>query len=249
MLRSDTPYNACCGRSQFAIGLERFGTRSPLTFYPLPLSLSPPIQLSLAGDGRLIILTAQTVKKAYYQFIEVNPTYVRSQRYHLDVALQLGSRTILDGLQSAPNVYLHAKHIRQIESELNRQVINNGLNLVAQEGQIFQGYGLCKKAGKSREWVDYIIRYGLIFILETTTASKVISMKNVDLFWQDREFDFRYVRYCGVRSSLQQQRIELLFRDRLNLSKSWTLTRDEFRPRQIFTISAIYPCEGFCLQL
>jgi hypothetical protein len=213
------------------------------------LPLSPPIQLSLAGDGRLIILTPQTVRKAYYQFIAVNPAYRRSQRYNLEVALHQSSRTILDGLQSAPNVYLHAKDIQRIENELNRQVVNNGLNLVNGEGQLLQGYGLRQWVGKNRERVDYIIRHGLIFILEATNASKVISMKNVDLFWQDREFELHYVRYCGLRSSLQHKRIELLFRDRLNLSKSWTLTRNEFRPRQIFTISAIYPCGGFCLQL
>jgi hypothetical protein len=211
--------------------------------------LSPPIQLSLAGDGRPIILTPQTVRRAYYQFIAVNPGYRQSERYYLEVLLHQGSRTILDGLQSAPSVYLHAKDIQQIENELNWQVVNNGLNLVDGEGQIFQGFGLCQKVGKNREWVDYIIRHGLMFVLETTNVSKVIAMKNVDLFWQDREFDFRYVRYCGLRSSLSQHRIELLFRDRLNLSKSWTLTRDEFRPRQLFTISGIYPCAGFCLKL
>jgi hypothetical protein len=210
--------------------------------------MTPPIQLSLAGDGRLIILTPQTVRKAYYQFIEVNPAYPRSQRSNLEFPLYRESRTILEGLHFAPNVYLHAKDIQQIERELNRQVIDNGLNLVDREGRLLQGYGLCDRVGKNRERVEYIIRHGLIFILEATSASKVISMKNVDLFWQDREFDFHYVRYCGLRSSLKHQRIELLFRDRLDLAKSWTLTREEFRPSQIFIISAIYPCQGFCLQ-
>jgi hypothetical protein len=211
--------------------------------------MTPPIQLSLAGDGRLIILTPQTVRKAYYQFIEANPAYPRSQRSNLEFPLHGDYRTILDSLQFAPNVYLHAKDIRQIERELNRQVIENGLGLVDREGRLLEGYGLCDRIGKDRERVKYIIRYGLIFILETTSTSKVISIKNVDIFWQDREFDFHYVRYCGLRSSLRQQRIELLFRDRLNLSKSWMLARDEFRPRQIFTIAAIYPCQGFCVRL
>jgi hypothetical protein len=209
--------------------------------------MTPPIQLSLAGDGRLIILTPQTARKAYYQFIEVNPAYTQSQRSNLAVFLYRRKCSILDGLQSAPNAYLHTKDIWQIETELNYQIIENGLNLVAGEGQLLQGYGSCGRVGKNRERVEYIIRYGLIFILEAAIVSKVISMRNIDLFWQDREFDFHYVRYCGVRSSLQHRRIELLFRDRLDLSKSWTLTRNEFRPRQIFTISAIYPCQGFCL--
>lgn len=208
--------------------------------------MTPPIPLSLAGDGRLVCLTPQTVRP-YYQFIAVNSAYARSERYRLEVPLQgRPDRTILDGLQSAPHVYLYAKDIRIIEREINRQIVENGLGLFDGEGVLLQGYGVCRKVGQNREKINYIIRHGLIFILAPTNASKAITTKNVDIFWQDQGFDFHYVRYYGLRSSLQSKRVELVFRDRLNLSKSWTFTREEFRPRQVL---AIYPCEGFSLQL
>ncbi|BCL35847.1 hypothetical protein [Nostoc sp. MS1] len=42
-----------------------------------------PIQLSLAGDGRLLILTPQTVRSAFFQFVEVNREYTGCQKFPL----------------------------------------------------------------------------------------------------------------------------------------------------------------------
>jgi hypothetical protein len=210
--------------------------------------MTSPIQLSLAGDGRLVLLTPQTVRPAYYQFIGANPEYPRSARYRLDVPLQGNpDRTLLDGLQSAPSVYLQPQDIQRVEREINRQIVENGLGLVADEGRLLAGSGFRQRVGQNRQRVVYTIRYGLFWILSATTVSQAIAMKNVDLVWQDRDFDLHHVRYVGLRSSLQNQRIELVFRDRLNLSKSWICSRAEFRPRQVFRVSAIYACAGFSL--
>jgi hypothetical protein len=210
--------------------------------------MNRPIQLSLTGDGRFIILNPATVRKAYFQFNSVNPEYNCQQKYRLQVPLyQREDLTILDALHRHNQIKLHTKDILKVEQELNQQLLRHNLALVKDEAKLMTGYGLCQKVAKDRQKVQYITRYGLIFILEPITKSKVITMKNPDLFWQDRNFDFHYVRYCGLLSSSRHQRIELLFRDRLNLAKSWTLSTAEFQPRQIFTISAIYPCSGFCL--
>ncbi|OKH34225.1 hypothetical protein NIES2101_39365, partial [Calothrix sp. HK-06] len=42
-----------------------------------------PIQLSLAGDGRLVILTPQTVRTAFFQFTKVNQ-YTGRHKYALN---------------------------------------------------------------------------------------------------------------------------------------------------------------------
>ncbi|GAB1544442.1 hypothetical protein NUACC21_71180 [Scytonema sp. NUACC21] len=43
-----------------------------------------PIQLSLAGDGRLVILTSQTIRNAFFQFTKVNPEYTGRQKFPLN---------------------------------------------------------------------------------------------------------------------------------------------------------------------
>jgi hypothetical protein len=206
-----------------------------------------PIQLSLVGDGRLLVLTPGTVRKAYFQFTKFNQ-YNGAQKYFLDIRLyQRKDLTILDVLHRFPKIRLHARDINWIEQELNWQIINRNSVLVDGEGELLTGYEMCRKVGKNREKVQYIIRYGMIFILELTNKSQLISMKNIDIFWQDGNDHFHYDRYCGLRSSLQNRRVELLFRNRLKLAKSWTRSLAEFQPRQIFTISAIYPTDGFAI--
>jgi hypothetical protein len=209
--------------------------------------MTSPIQLSLAGNARLLVLTPETARKAYFQFTRFN-RYNGSEKYYLDVRLhQRDDLTILDVLHRFPKINLHPIDINWIEQELNWQIINRNSVLVDGEGELLTGYRMCRQVGKNREKVQYIIRYGMIFILELTNKSQLISTKNTDIFWQDRNYTFHYDRYCGLRSSLQHQQIELLFRNRLNLAKSWTRSLAEFQPRQIFTISAIYPTDGFAI--
>lgn len=43
-----------------------------------------PIKLSLAGDGRLVILSPQTVRRAFFQFTKANPEYTGRQKYRLN---------------------------------------------------------------------------------------------------------------------------------------------------------------------
>ena len=49
--------------------------------------MSSPIELSLAGDGRVVILTPQTVRKAFFQFTKVNPEYTGRDKYRLALPL------------------------------------------------------------------------------------------------------------------------------------------------------------------
>lgn len=211
--------------------------------------MNAPIQLSLAGDRRFAILTPQTVKRAYFQFVSANRAYGSWQKYRLQTPLyERQDLTILDALYRFPKVPLHDRDIRRIETEINAQIVKHNFAFVQGEEQLQKGYLRSHQAGKNREKVQYFIRYGLIFVLEATIKSKMISMRNTDLFWQDGNFDFHYVRYCGLLSS-SRRRIELLFRKRLDLAKSWTCLLEEFQPRQLFEIAAIYPCEGFTLEL
>jgi hypothetical protein len=96
---------------------------------------TPPIRLSLAGDRRFVRLTAATAKIAYHQFATVNPGYVRRIARSFDK-----NDDLLYGLwNSSYYNTLNRKEIRTIESELNRQIIDNKLFLVENEGRSFDG--------------------------------------------------------------------------------------------------------------
>ena len=242
------------------------------------------IQLSLAGDGRLLVLTPQTVRTAFFQFTRANPEYTGREKFPLNRPLENKFKlwkyknkrdgmvlretyvppwtennpwketnaTLLDALyrtylDKEKLAHLHKKDIKHIEREINKQIVSNNLALVENEGVLLEGYGICQEIGKNQEKVKYIRRYGMIFILEPIMRQTVLKTENLDLFIQDKNFDFHFVRFHGVILSSLSSRIQLLFRHRLDLSITWTSTLDSFQPRQIFRIKRIYPCDGFCI--
>lgn len=241
--------------------------------------MSVSIQLSLAGDGRLVILTPETVRKAFFQFSKVNPEYTGREKYKLNYPLANGpvsifkytkkrsdrrwisgkynycyerlEATVLDALHRSyldreDLSYLHPQDILRVERQINKYIVDYDLGLVEDEGMLLDGYVNCKKLGQSQRKVKYIRRYGMFFILEQISIQNVIKMQNVDLFIQDREtYDFHLVHYQGVILSSLKSRIKLLFGNRLDFSRTWTWTLDEFQPRQIFMVKEIYPCPGF----
>ena len=204
----------------------------------------PPIRLSLAGDRRFICLTRSIVRNAYERLASVNPGYSRK----LIKSFNSKDRLLYNLLTSSFLKILDRKDLRVIESELNRQIIDNNLCLVENEGRLFDrstnAVDICKVSIPS----SYIFRYGMKFTVEPLNKSKLFTMKDLDLFWQDRDLNFHSVRYCGLLFSPRQQQIKLLFSHPLDLSKTWTFTLAEFQPRQILTIQKIYPCKGFYLQ-
>jgi hypothetical protein len=181
---------------------------------------APSIQLSLAGDRRFICLTTSTVRNAYDQLASVNPGYSRKLRK----SFNSNDHLLYSLLTCSYFTVLDRKDIRVIESELNRQIIDNNLCLVENEGRLFDrstnAVDICKVSIPS----SYIFRYGIKFTVEPLDKSKLFIMKDIDLFWQDRDFNFHYVRYCGLLSSSRQQQIKLRFRHPLDLLKTWTCT-------------------------
>lgn len=243
--------------------------------------MSLPIQLSLVGDGRLVVLTPQTFRTAFFQFTQANPEYTGRERYRLNQPMHCpvklwkryskGSHfyrpywdkpgdykdqwkeseaTLLDALH---RVYydpknllnLHFKDIQKIENEINQQIIVNNLALVKDEGRLLEGYGVVKGRGKNREKIKYIYRYGMIFIVEAIKRETVLRTENLDLFLQDYDFEFHLVRYHGLVLSNLRSSTQLLFRHRLDFSRTSTCTLAQFQPRQIFRVKRIYPHPGF----
>ncbi|WP_427161889.1 hypothetical protein ACQFX9_10120 [Aliinostoc sp. HNIBRCY26] len=239
------------------------------------------IQLSLAGDGRLLVLTPQTVRQVFFQVIAVNREYTGRQKFPLhrpfhkqfplwkhkcktdgyiyrSTSIPYGEPnsdwqetevTLLDVLyrkylDREKLAHFNHKEIKYIETELNKQIIRNNLSLVDNEGVLLSGYGVCNQAGKNREKIRYIRRYGMIFILEPIMRQTILKSENLDLLIQDNNFDLHLVRYHGLLLATSPG-IQLLFRHRLDFSITWTCTIKDFQPRQIFRVQKIYPCDGF----
>lgn len=205
---------------------------------------TPPIQLHLAGDRRLIRLTTATVRNAYHQFASVNPGYLR----RLIRSFESNDRYLYQLWNSSYFDAVDRNGVTTIESELNRQVIDNNFHLVENENILFDGATNAIDICKNRTPSSYIFRYGMKFMVEPLMKTKMFGMKNIDLFWQDRDLNFHYVCYCGLLSSPRQEQIKLLFRYPLDLSKTWTFILSEFQPRQILKIRSISPCKGFYLK-
>ena len=144
---------------------------------------TPPIRLSIAGDRRFICLTTSTVRNAYDRLASVNPGYSRKLRR----SFNSNDRLLYNLLTSSHLTILDRKDIRVIESELNRQIIDNNLCLVEHEGILFDrstnAVDICKVSTPS----SYIFRYGIKFTVEPLDKSKLFIMKDIDLFWQDRD--------------------------------------------------------------
>jgi hypothetical protein len=205
---------------------------------------TPLIQLYLAGDRRLIHLTPATAGTAYDLFANVNPGYLRRIR----TSFESNDSCLYKLWHSSYFGAVDWHDVRTIESELNRQVIDNNLDLVENEGRLFDGATNAIDICKGRTPSSYIFRYGMKFTVEPLIKTKLFGMKNIDLFWQDRDLNFHYVCYCGLISSPHQEQIKLLFRYPLDLSKTWTFMLSEFQPRQILKIRSISPCKGFYLK-
>lgn len=220
------------------------------------------IQLSLTGNGRLVILTPQTVRKAFFQFTKVNSEYTGREKHRLDSPIHNSKTehklerkkqqipTINDALHrygDRPSLlYLDSQDILKIERQINRYIINYDLALVENEGQLFTGYDIHQQVGKNRQKIKYILRYGMFFIVEPISRQEVFKKRNIDLFIQEAEtFDFHLVRFYGVLLSSLKSKIQLSFSHRLDYSLTWTQTLEKFKPRQIFRVTKIYPCSGF----
>jgi hypothetical protein len=205
--------------------------------------MAPLIQLSFAGNRRLVYLTPATAGIVYRQFARVNDGYIR----RLIISGKNKDRILHDLWNLSHWTTLSWQDAKKIEDELNVRVIDNNLQLVENEGQLFDGntnsIDICKNSNPK----SYIFRYGAVFTVESLAKSRMLGQKNIDLFWQDRELNFHYVRYYGLQSSLRDKQLKLLFRFPLDLSKPQIFTLSEFQPRQILKIRSIRPCKGFKL--
>jgi len=89
----------------------------------------------------------------------------------------------------------------------------------------------------------YIVRYGMIFILEQLRRDALIVHR---AFWIEQyDYTTQYVYYEGTTTDLIQARLVLQFRNPFDLSEAWTIPVADFKVRRLFYVQHVIACDGF----
>ncbi|KHD05712.1 hypothetical protein PN36_22790 [Candidatus Thiomargarita nelsonii] len=208
------------------------------------------IQLSLAGDRRVLVLTPETVRKAFFQFTRLNKLLGRNR--HLFEWPHKPDISLLDVLHRScwlneDSYYLSQKDIQTLERQINHLLLQQGRVLVENEKKLYYGHLSVRGWGQNRKKVYYLVRYGIIFVLERLRRDAFVAGERRELWIESEERDFQFVYYDGIRTA--QGRLVLQLSNRFDLSQTWTIPLADFKSRRLFSVRQVIPCEGFSLCL
>jgi hypothetical protein len=99
--------------------------------------------------------------------------------------------------------------------------------------------------GTKSEKILYLVRYGIIFVLERLRCDALVAGESRELWIESEERDFQFFYYDGITTV--QSRLGLQLRNRFNLSQTWTILLTDFKARRLFSVRKIIPCKGFSL--
>jgi hypothetical protein len=240
------------------------------------------IELTLRGDGRVVVLTAATVRPAFFRLVTVNRLVYadlrgfdvpgRDSPRHQTTALdrlfrrfrrpfshRRGRRAPPSGHGVSPrpdrshglaewnSPYLTACEIRSLERAMNRALIQRGLALVEEEGQIHSGVVSARGAGLRRRRADYVIRHGIIFELEPLRRDVLLQGACRDVVVEQPDRTTQLLRFLRVAADPRQGRLVLHFAHRLDLGQAWAVPQTEFECRRLFGVRRVAACAGFRL--
>ena len=217
-----------------------------------------PILLSLAGEGRAVILTSNTVRQGFFRFLDVNQPIARTVHgFNLpQFRSTVRSSTALDRLfrrddggYPCPdkNAFkLDPREIYGVERNINRLVIEHGAALVPGESVIHKGHVPRRGSHGSMRKILYVIRYGMVFELKPVRRDVVLQGTERDLMIESRNGRIELVRFWGIVNSRNEKRILAQVSHRLDLRRAWQLPLERFQSRRLFDIGRVVPYEGFC---
>jgi hypothetical protein len=206
------------------------------------------IQLSLAGDRRVLILTPETVRKVFFQFTSLNRLLGRN-RHLFEWPLEHDPNiTLLDFLHRSSRLnedlyYLSQKDIQTLERQINHLLLQQGRVLVEDEKRLYYGDLNVQGWGQNRKKVYYLVRYGMIFVLERLRRDALVAGERRELWIESEEREFQFVYYNGITTA--QARLVLQLSNRFDLSQTWTIPLADFKARRLFSVRQVIACDGF----
>lgn len=219
--------------------------------------MAKPIQLSLAGEGRAVVLTPNTVRQGFFQFLDVNQPIARTVHgFNLPQFRSTNrSSTALDRLFrrddggypcSDKNAFkLDPREIYGVERHMNRLLIEHGAAIVPGESVINKGHVPRRGSHGSMRRILYVVRYGMIFELRPVRRDVVLQGTTRDLMIESRNGRIELVRFWGIVNSRREKRILAQVSHRLDLRRAWQLPLERFQSRRLFEIGRVVPYEGF----
>jgi len=212
--------------------------------------MSPPIELSLKGDGRLLRLTPRTVRTAFLQVVQVNQLMFENLRDFDDPDLKSPryDSTPLDRLfcrTRKQDRFLGETEIRGIEHRLNKILLRDDLRLTEGEGIIQHGAAYAPGAGLQPKPCTHVIRYGIHFELTQITRDLLASQPAADVAVETASREVKLLRYIGTRCSTEGVCYE--FANRFDLGVRHLIRLTHFDCRRLYRIRRVAACEGFRL--
>ena len=220
--------------------------------------MSKPLAISLAGGGRVIVVTPDTVRQAFFHFIQVNqltapsvhgfnlPRF-RSREANSTAVDRLFRRLSYNGSRYADgsSYRLDPCEIDGVERHMNRLLIDQNARLVDGEGVIRTGAVPGRQGKGSRRKVTYVLRYGMIFELTPLNRNALLRGAVRDIMIENADRRIELVRFWDVCVDRREPRILVRLSPRLDLRRVWRLPLERFRTRRLFDVRAAVPFEGF----
>lgn len=213
--------------------------------------MAQSIGLSFRGDGRVLALTPKTVRKAFFEFIELN----RLKYHGLQVFDAPGltspakSSAVMDRLfrrlKDGDDARLTEPETRAVERELNRLLLLHELALSPLEGRIERTRTVAPGAGIHWRSVSYTIRYGVIFELERLNLAALLQGSERDICVEKPDRSLHILRFLNTGTDHLGGRLLLRFADRFDLKRIETIPRLEFDYRRLFSIRRVAAINGF----
>lgn len=227
--------------------------------------MSHPIQVSLAGDGKVLVLTPETVRQAFNKFFYSSPASIsrrgsklrrwqikplESYKWHKDKTF-----TILDVLmfrhkkkhllkeESWLNEF-NLQEVKVIEDFINYYLLEKKYSLLREEG-VLQHALLPLETTNSRKKVFYLVRYGVVFILEYLQKDQALINPGQALVLQTVERDLQEVFYDSIVTNQLTKRLEVKLYNFWKKKEDRSIPLADFNPYKVFLIKDIIPCQGF----
>lgn len=227
--------------------------------------MTEPIALSLTGEGRVVMLRPTTVRRAYFEFVQVNDLMARqvyrlnprrSKRRRLPTALDRlyrrhadqGDRRSRHGLRVRYDDDLTPAEVEWIERVMNQMLLDEGAALVHGESRLQVGTVVHGRFQQRTKRIQYVIRYGMFFEVEPLKRQTLLQGSVRDVIIEGHDRSISILRYAGLKKDASGTRMELRFCQRFDFRRTLSVPLVDFRPRRLFSICRVEACEGFAIR-
>lgn len=219
-----------------------------------------PIKISLARNGKVVVLSKETAQIAFNNLWQYRPEGSESDfmpltkcRWHKNKSYTLWQILVKYHLLYKPKVKLEKltcnlslKEIKFIEQFINFCLIEKNFPLqVEDERKVLLGPLSANNWTNSKKNALYTNQYGLKFLLEYMPKEKAFNVPGQHLVLEDQNGKIQQVYYHSIIANPTSLRLEIRLSNFWKRSEIKNLPLESFNPKRIFTVKEIFACKGF----